>query len=197
MSTIGIVILAAGGSARLGTPKQLLPYQGVSLLRRAADTALASSCAPVVVVLGASFERCLLELQDLPLLTVENRSWKDGMGSSLRLGMERLIGAAPDALDAVILMLCDQPHLPVAVIEALVAEYRATGCQIAASEYGSTLGVPALFDRALFPELQTLRGAQGAKQILQRYPDRIHKLAFAGGEIDIDTAADYADLNRT
>lgn len=197
MSTIGVVILAAGGSTRLGTPKQLLQYQGVSLLRRAATTALASVCTPVVVVLGASFERCLLELKDLPLLTVENSSWEDGMGSSLRLGMERLLGAGPDSLDAVVIMLCDQPLLTVAVLEALVAEYRATGCQIAASKYGQALGVPALFDRSLFPELRALAGTQGAKRILQRYPDRIHQLAFPGGEIDIDTAADYADLSRS
>ena len=85
MSSVGIVILAAGASTRMGTPKQLLCYAGKSLLRRAAETALASQGQPVVVVLGAAGEHCRPELEGLPVRIVENPDWEQGMSASLRL----------------------------------------------------------------------------------------------------------------
>ena len=195
MSAIGIVLLAAGGSTRLGSPKQLLQYEGRSLLRRAAETAAASSCRPIIVVLGAQAALCAQELHGLPVSAVENTDWAEGMGSSLRLGVKTLLAASPLPLDAVLVMLCDQPLLTVATLKALTAEYEATACRIVASEYGTILGVPALFDRSLFPPLLSLSRTQGAKQILHLHPDLIHKVAFAEGAVDIDTATDYARLS--
>lgn len=196
MSAIGLVILAAGGSRRLGTPKQLLSYEGTSLLRRAAETAVASSCRPIVVVLGASAAQCLPELNDLPVSTVENAQWSEGMGSSIRLGLIAVQTQSPEPLDAVVLMLCDQPLLTAVTLEALVAEYRSTACRLAASEYGEDCGVPALFDCSLFPELLRLDGAQGAKQILRRYPAETHRISFADGAVDIDTRRDCEQFVR-
>src|SRR5437588_10860570 len=109
MSSIGIVILAAGASTRMGTPKQLLRYAGQTLLRRAAETALASQGRPVVVVLGAGSERCRPELEGLPVRIVENPGWEQGMSASLRIGIEALLVGAEEALEAVIFMLCAQP----------------------------------------------------------------------------------------
>lgn len=195
MPAIGIVILAAGDSTRLGTPKQLLPYEGKSLLRRAAETALASDCRPIMVVLGASAAQCLAELSGLPVSSVVNADWAEGMGSSLRLGLATLAAESPIPLEAVIVMLCDQPLLKAEILDALVEAYATTSSPIVAAQYGEVVGVPALFHRSLFPELLSLSGAQGAKQILRRYPDRTHTIAFSGGAIDIDTAADYARLN--
>ena len=149
-----------------------------------------------MVVLGAEAERCVQELADLPLFTFENLYWSEGMGSSLRLGLEALMTASSVPLDAVLIMLCDQPLLTVSTLSALLTEYEATSCRIVASEYGGSLGVPALFDRSLFPELLALSGAQGAKQMLHRYPDQTHKIAFENGVVDIDTAADLARLSE-
>ncbi|MCW3100168.1 MAG: 4-diphosphocytidyl-2C-methyl-D-erythritol synthase [Chthonomonadaceae bacterium] len=196
MPTIGLILLAAGGSTRLGTPKQLLPYAGKTLLRRAAETAVDSACRPIQVVLGAAAEQCVLELRDLPLSTVVNEEWVEGMGSSLRLGLETLLSASPVPLDAVIVMLCDQPLLTVGTLNALAAAYATTSCPIIASQYGEVSGVPALFDRSLFPELLDLSGAQGAKQIFGHHADQTHKIAFPDGAVDIDTAADYTRLRR-
>lgn len=195
MSAIGLVILAAGSSSRLGTPKQLLPYEGESLLRRAAEIALLSSCRPVVVVLGAAAEEIRPEIQELDVVPVENPNWAEGMSASLRVGLETAERIALDPLDAIVLMVCDQPLLTAAVLDRLVAEYRASACPIVASAYGGTTGVPALFDRSHFPELKGLTGAQGAKQLLRRYPDQTHTVPFPEGAIDIDTTADYARLD--
>jgi len=194
MSTLGLVLLAAGGSTRLGTPKQLLPYRGKSLLRRAAESAVASNCRPIVVVLGAHAEDCNHELHNLPVAIVVNPDWMEGMGVSIRLGMGTLLRESPRPLDAVIVMLCDQPLVTVGTLNALIDAIDSTSARIIASTYGEVSGVPALFDKSLFPELLNLNGVQGAKQILQRYPHDIHKVAFADGGIDIDTAADYERL---
>src|SRR5580692_2476743 len=108
---VALILLAAGPSTRLGQPKQLLPFRGRSLLRHAAETALASSCRPVVVVLGASAERMKSELTDLPVMIAVNSGWESGMGSSIRAGLEALTnGKNADAgVGAVVIMVCDQP----------------------------------------------------------------------------------------
>ena len=189
-------MLAAGGSTRLGRPKQLLPYDGKSLLRRAAETAVGSVCDPVVVVLGASAAECLPELHDLPVSTVINADWAEGMGSSLRVGVETLLATCPLPRDAILVMLCDQPLLTARVLDGLVDAYTQTASPLVASAYDNVTGVPALFDRSLFPELLRLSGAQGARSILQQHAAHTHHVAFPDGAIDIDTAADYARLSR-
>src|SRR5882672_9176525 len=90
-SKIGVVILAAGASARMGTPKQLLVYQGQTLIRRSVETALSSLCRPVVVVIGAHAELVKHELEQLPALVADNGEWEKGMSSSIRIGIETLV----------------------------------------------------------------------------------------------------------
>lgn len=194
---IGLIILAAGASTRLGTPKQLLPYEGKSLLRHAAETALASSCRPLVVVLGSNPAPLRLELEGLPVHCVENPDWEQGMGSSIRAGMKALLAASGPEREAALFMLCDQPHVSAALIDALIAAYRQTVSPLVASEYGGTLGVPALFDRSLFSELSLLNGAEGAKQILQRHRAQAIGIPFPKGTVDIDTPEDYLRLKKT
>lgn len=195
MSSLGLVLLAAGGSTRLGSPKQLLMYQGRSLLRRAAETALASVCRPVVIVLGAQAARMEEELDGLAVTTVENVDWQQGMGGSLCIGLECLM-AQEEALEGVVICLCDQPLLSSDIINGLVEAHRRTGSPIVASEYGDTLGVPALFARPLFPELLALRPSEGAKRLLQRRPAQTVAVPFPGGNLDIDTPADYDRLEN-
>ncbi len=196
MSSLGIIVLAAGASRRLGTPKQLLLYGGKSLLRCAAETALASSCQPVVVVLGAYRQSLASELEGLPVRIVENREWEQGMGSSIRVGMEALLTKPAAELEAVLLMLCDQPQVSAQTLNRLLDAHRSTDHPIVASEYGQTLGVPALFSRALFPELARLTGAEGAKQIIQRHRDQAIGVPCPEGLVDIDTPDDYARLRE-
>jgi molybdenum cofactor cytidylyltransferase len=148
-----------------------------------------------MVVLGASAELCRREIHDLPVSSVINHDWEAGMGSSLSLGLETLLSAASPPLDAVIMMLCDQPFLTASILDRLVGAYAVNPGRIVASEYGEVVGVPALFDSALFPDLLNLSGAQGARQILQQHHRHIHKIDFPEGAIDIDTVADYERLN--
>jgi molybdenum cofactor cytidylyltransferase len=191
-SQIGIVVLAAGASTRMGTPKQLLTYEGQTLVRRAAETALASVCRPVVVVLGANAVRVGAELE-LPLIVTHNREWETGMGSSIRAGLEAVL-AADDRLDSLVIMLCDQPIVTAELIDNLLAQRRETGKTIVATEYRGVRGVPALFARELFAEIGRLDGQEGARQIICNHPDDTAVVPFAGAAIDIDTPQDYYAL---
>lgn len=190
---VGLIILAAGASTRLGTPKQLLTYGGQSLLFRATKTALASICQPVVIVLGAYAEPLKQEVKDLPVEVVENPNWTEGMSSSIRTGITA-INHFSDKIDAAILMLCDQPFVSVDIINNLVETYRVTNQLIIASEYSESLGVPALFSRSLFAELLILKGAEGAKRVITKYSNKVDKIAFSDGAVDIDTPHDYQEF---
>ena len=189
---IGAVVLAAGASTRMGTPKQLLVYQGRTLIRRAVETALASVCDPVVVVLGANALLVGRELE-LPVIVTRNREWETGMSSSLRTGLEAL-RAANSSLDGVVMMLCDQPFVTSELIDRLSECCRRTGKSIVASDYRGTLGVPALFANKFFAELAALTGDQGARQIIQNYPHDTATVSFSDAAIDVDTPHDYRAL---
>jgi molybdenum cofactor cytidylyltransferase len=189
---VGAVILAAGSSSRMGSPKQTLRYRGESLLRRAALAALGAGCRPVVVVTGANAELSRRELDGLDVREVLNTGWESGMASSVRAGVEALAGAS-DA-GAVVLMLCDQPHVTAEVISGLVAAHRDTGSPVVASTYGESFGVPALFDRRLFAELAQLEGAAGARQVIKRHASEAQFLSFPNGEVDVDTPDDFSRL---
>jgi molybdenum cofactor cytidylyltransferase len=196
LTGVGAVILAAGASSRMGTPKQLLQYRGQTLLRRAALTALEAGCSPVVVVTGAHAEQFRAELRGLDVLEAKNPQWESGMGSSVRAGVEALVGADANAV-AVILMLCDQPFVTPKIVAGLVAAHRATGSPIVASQYGESFGVPALFSRSIFAELAGLKGGSGAKQVIKGHASEAHFVSFAMGEIDVDTPDDFARLLST
>jgi molybdenum cofactor cytidylyltransferase len=189
-----LVLLAAGTSSRLGRPKQLLPYDGVTLLRHAATTALASPCRPVVVVIGAHAGAMRAELAGLDAEIVENALWAEGLSTSIRFGVEAAQRLAPDA-SAVVLMLCDQPRVTTALIEDLVRAHHA-GASIAASAYAGTVGVPALFAKEFFPRLTGLTRDQGAKRILMDHSDAVVAIDFPGGALDVDTAEDYEGLSQ-
>jgi molybdenum cofactor cytidylyltransferase len=187
---IGVVILAAGASTRMGKPKQLLLHRGRTLLRCAADTALASMCDAVVVVIGAHAELVRREVEELPVLVVENRDWEKGMSSSIRTGLHELMMTRP-TIDAVVVMLADQPLVTAAQINQLIDVNRNTGKRIVASAYGTVLGVPALFGRELFAEIAALNANEGARQVIANHPDEVAGVRFPEAAVDVDTPQDY------
>ena len=196
MTGVGAVILAAGASTRMSIPKQLLQFRGQAFLRRAASVALEARCRPVVVVTGANAAACRESLRGLAVLEAENQQWESGMSSSVRVGVEALVTPNP-RIAAVVLMLCDQPFVTRDVIVGLVKAHYETGCSIVASRFGGSYGVPALFGKAHFSELTTLKGAAGAKQVIQKHLQKVQLLPFPEGEIDVDTPGDFTRLQST
>lgn len=195
---IGIIILAAGASSRMGAPKQLLEFRGETLLRRAVRAALETECRPVVVVLGAN--ACLLkeEIDVKGAHAIVNQSWAEGMSSSVRCGLAALEAESPNEIEAAVFMLCDQPFVTGSVIRRLVDAYSAERALLVASEYEAgvekTLGVPALFSRTLFPELMALRGAEGARRVIASHRQEAAVVAVPEAAFDIDTPKDYRAL---
>ncbi|RZK90347.1 MAG: nucleotidyltransferase family protein, partial [Hymenobacter sp.] len=125
---VGLLLLAAGSSSRLARPKQLLPYQGQTLLRHAAEVAVASPCRPLVLVTGALHDELLPEIEGLPFHVVRNDNWADGMGGSIAAGLQELETASEGPkVDAVVVMLCDQPLLTEDIIGQLIVQFQATG----------------------------------------------------------------------
>jgi molybdenum cofactor cytidylyltransferase len=162
------------------------------LLRRAARTALASLCRPVIVVLGAHRESMESEIADLPLEIVVNEQWATGMASSIRAGMKHLVSRAETC--AVVVMLCDQPLIDARIINELVAAYRKTGAPLVAAKYNGTHGVPALFDRQLYSALLALTGSQGAKSVILAHSAHLSEVPAPEAALDVDTLADYERL---
>ena len=195
---VGGVLLAAGGSTRLGTPKQLLTYRGRTLLRRAAETALAAGCRPVAAVLGSGAERLRAELAGLDVRIVDNPDWTRGMGTSVRLGLAALEGPADaEALDGVLLTLCDQPLVTAEKLAGMLERFRrldSPGGSIVAAAYNGTVGVPVLFGRTHFEELRVLPADAGAKPILRRHRDRAVPFPLPEAATDIDTPEQYGRL---
>jgi molybdenum cofactor cytidylyltransferase len=190
-AAVAAVVLAAGASRRMGRPKLLLTHQGRPLLRRAVEAAADGGCDPVVVVLGADAEHYRPLLEGTPALIVHNPEYEYGMSTSIRAGIEAL----PEDTRAAVILLADQPFIDGEIVRRLVETYRATGGKIVACRYGEVVGVPTLFDRAVFLDLLVLDGDQGARQVVQAYPRRVVTVEIPPEAArDVDTPQDAAVL---
>lgn len=187
----GLALLAAGASTRMGRPKQLLRFGGESLLQRMLRIALETPFRPVAVVLGARAEELAAGLEGAAALIVHNSAWASGMGSSAAAGLEALLRAEPE-LDAACFILVDQPYLAAAhLLELQNLLDRQPEKLGAASAYEQTLGVPAIFLKALFPELLQLHGQKGAQPVIKKYQAQIAAVPFPQGQADLDTPEDW------
>jgi CTP:molybdopterin cytidylyltransferase MocA len=154
---------------------------GETLLERAVRTAHEAGCTPVVVVLGASHVEILAHSRLVDVVPVINEEWKEGIASSIRLGVRTLGFIAKDA-EGVVLLTCDQPAMTARHLNLLMLRQ-----ELKASRYAGRNGVPAYFPKKYFNELMELTGDAGAKALLaQAYSEDL-----AHGELDIDTAEDF------
>ena len=189
----GLIILAAGASSRLGRPKQNLIYNEKTLLQHSIDVALASKSSIVVLVLGSNMTTINPEVSHKKLHITINDNWSEGMSSSIKCGLEKLLKLDSE-ISEVLLMLCDQPFVDAHLINKLIDERQKSGKRIAACSYAKTLGTPAIFYSSLFPELLSLNGSQGAKNLIKKYLEEVVSVPFPLGEIDIDTMDDFDNL---
>jgi CTP:molybdopterin cytidylyltransferase MocA len=189
--TVAAIILAAGGSARFGTPKQLLTQQGENLVHRAARSAFEAGIDHVIVILGAYASTVESFLSDFSELTVAiNDNWQTGQASSLRLGIEH---ARRAQCDAAVVMLADQPMIGAQSIRMLIHRFDDEH-HIIASEYNSTIGAPALFGAEYFDQLLDLTGDHGAGIWLRSNRHAVTSVRMEEASIDIDTPDDLKHL---
>ena len=179
-----ILVLAAGASKRLGRPKQLVRFEGETLVARAARIAI--EVAPTIVVVGPELRKeCEDRIQPAgrlkpahTLTIIENPSAAEGMASSIRVGVEATRGD-------VIIMLCDQPYVTSEHLRALAD----TGATIAATGYNGISGVPAFFSAKFRDELLALRGDAGARSVIEAHRDQVVTIPFEAAGFDVDTDA--------
>jgi molybdenum cofactor cytidylyltransferase len=188
-----ILILAAGNSSRLGSPKQLIEFEGKTLIERITETALSIS-NEVLIILGGNSALILPKLERFKdsISTIHNPNWQEGMGASIRLGIEKLAKKS----DLVIILLSDQPFISKVLLQDMLQTYANTQRPIVSCVYNNTLGVPILFDKSVFPELLKLSGDKGAKSFLHHYENEISTIDFPEGIIDIDTKEDVEKLKE-
>jgi molybdenum cofactor cytidylyltransferase len=146
----------------------------------------------VIVVTGANAEAVGAALADLPVEIVVNESWAEGMSSSLHAGLRAL----HPGVQAVLLVLADQPSLTLDLLRLLVTRYRATGAPIVAPVYRGQRGNPVLFDRALFPELLAVRGDRGGRVLIDRYSEQVDLVVVDDPAViaDVDSPEDYRGI---
>ncbi len=186
---VDIVILAAGESKRLGTPKQLVELDsGQSLLQHTVDAALESRAESVYVVVGYREDEIAESIpDDRRLKFIQNPNWEEGMGSSVRKAYPFLISRD---LTGAIFSVCDQPRISSLVFDCLISAHSAERSLVVASRYASrTLGVPVLLPSVEFGQLKKCRGDQGLRSFLNSQAS-VSEIGFPGGEFDVDAPED-------
>lgn len=178
MTSTVAAVLAAGGSSRLGRPKQMLDYRGEPLVVHAARVAVASGCDRTLVIWSSAAP--LPPMRDVDF--IENADWEEGIASSIRKAVEAA-GVA-----RLLITLADQPLVTAEHLRRLVA----SPALIAATGYRGIAGVPAAFDPSLRSDLLALRGDRGARAIIEAHEAEV--IPFEAAAIDIDTQRDYDKL---
>ncbi len=208
------IVLAAGGASRFGRPKQLLDWRGQPFVRAVAQTALAASLSPVVVVTGAYAEQVEAAVKDLPVTIVRNEEWESGQAGSLQTGVGPLLpppafGHLPQIrrtavefgggregawVGGGIFLLADQPQVTVEVIRALVEHHAQTLHPVIAPYVFERRANPVLFDRVTFAALMQLTGDQGGRGVFSQFSPRYLNWYDKRLLLDVDTPEDYQRL---
>ncbi|MGZ4895117.1 MAG: NTP transferase domain-containing protein [Candidatus Angelobacter sp.] len=192
-SGVSAVVLAAGISRRMGTPKQLLRIDGETMLERTLKNLRASNVSEIVLVLGYAAESVKKEISTEGVKIVHNPNYEQGMGTSLRTGL-----AAVDAnATAALIVLADQPWVGSDTLNSLIACHGESTPQIIIPTYKGFRGNPVLLDRSVFPELQGLTGDVGCRAIFGEHTENILKLPVddSGILLDVDSRDDFETLS--
>jgi molybdenum cofactor cytidylyltransferase len=189
-SNIAIIILAAGGSSRMGSPKQLLAWGGTTLIEHTIDQAEQSEINDIYIVLGAKCEEIRSQIAASNCTIIISDHWQSGLGHSLASGMKHL-QRSTKCYDGVLVMLADQPEVDSAYLNKLMSEFHIDKKQIMATAYGNKIGVPAIFDEIYYEQLSALTGDDGAKKIIRKNLANVTTLSPKTSFIDIDTKENY------
>jgi len=160
------LILAAGESSRMGTPKATLAYRGSTFLELIVQTLLAGGLERIVVVLGHQAGEIQQRVKIEPALVVVNPDYRSGQTSSLQTGLRSLLA---DDLEAVVLCLVDHPAIAAVTVRRISATFRQCGSPVVIPTYHGRRGHPVLIARELFEDLMRLTNDAGANSVVRKY----------------------------
>jgi molybdenum cofactor cytidylyltransferase len=186
------IILAAGGSERLGEPKQLLAWRGRPFVAQVAETALVAGLDPVIVVTGAYQPEVETALVNLPVQCVFNPDWASGQASSLKAGLETL----PDDCDRALFLLSDQPQITVPMVRQLIERHNTVRGPITAPMTRERRGNPVLFARETFGALEKVRGDQGGRAVFNAFKVDYLPWVDERALLDVDRESDLKNLTE-
>lgn len=186
----GIIILAAGSSSRMTHSKQLLNYKGQTLIRNTALISQKLNAKQTICVTGFLETELKSELNDMAIQFVHNPNYKKGMSSSLVYGLK----ATNKDIDGILIMLCDQPLIPLNHFENIIRTASQLQNPIIATSYKNTYGAPSFFKRELFKELLDLDTKKGAKSVIKGHRNSTHFIDCEEAAFDIDTDTDYQNI---
>lgn len=189
MSDTVCILLAAGNSSRLGTPKQLIRFNDDYLINHILDGIEASVCEKAIIVLGSGANEMGNIVKSTKSVIVINSDWEKGMGSSIKAGLEYAIKNSP-GLASVLILVCDQYKLNSETINNLLQNSKEHPGKIIASSYTGTIGIPALFPSTFFELIKQIPDNKGCKEIIHSNMNDVIAVAFPGGELDIDEEGD-------
>lgn len=193
MTATTALILAAGASVRFGGPKQLVDWQGRTLLESVVDAVRTWPVDAITVVLGAHEDAILDAVEFGDALVVLNPEWEEGIASSLRVGLDAI--GRDSQVERAFIVLGDQPLIPAEIPQGLIDAMDRSGKPAVVPKYRFQRANPVLVDRFLWPRLMSLEGDTGASRLLQAHPDWVHEVRFDHpAPRDIDTPDDLADL---
>lgn len=190
---IAALVLAAGGSRRLGRPKQLERWGSATLLDRVLEHVRRFPVDETWIVLGAEIEAVMegVDLTDIGI--IENPEWEEGLAASLRVGLDALTRLSK--VDAAFIVLGDQPEIPDEVAEKLAEAWKVSKHLAVVPKYRYTWGNPVLVSRDLWPRLMSLEGDEGARRLLQAHPEWVEEVWIESlPPRDIDTQRDVEEL---
>ncbi|WOD43100.1 nucleotidyltransferase family protein [Hwangdonia lutea] len=195
-SNISIIILAAGASKRMGTPKQLLKWGNSTLIGNAIETALKLQVNEVIVVLGAHYNLIKKEISNYPITILNNEDWQKGLGRSLAFGVEYIANSKQN-IDGILVTLADQPLIDTVFLNKLIDEFNKGQHLIIATSYkNKKYGVPVIFNQIYFKELRTLNDDFGAKHLLKKHKSSVKIITPELENLDLDLKADYESLYK-
>lgn len=196
MKGVCAIVLAAGESKRMGSPKMLLPYNGKTVIEQVIDNVLSSGIRNPVIVLGSDHEEIAKVIKGYPVSQCYNEKYRNGMLSSVQCGLASL----PDHSGAVLIIPGDQPMIDAAQMKRVMKVWHESGKGIVMPAHNGKRGHPLIVDMKYMREVMSLPESKGLRALAELHPDDVMEAETDDPSVlrDIDTQQDYMnELNLT